>query len=220
MVASPTRPFYSFAACRHPSYGPRRSSWEVLLPHVLPYGHPRRCWSWRCEGCALLKSQDARQLIRIGLQHALDDVLPLVLLTITEPSEARNYRESSKALTKLMKGLQARHAGRLRWVAVAEWQQRGAVHWHVLVAGLAYCSKVTIERTGRGYPGHTRGRLEHEVTRGRDVQPLAQRYGFGRMLNIHAVGVDPSDTAASLTWYVAKYLTKTEDMARLLSGAR
>lgn len=154
------------------------------------------------------------------MQLALDDELPLVLLTVTEPPVARTYRESSKALTALLKRLQAHHGGGLRWIGVAEWQQRGAVHWHLIVAGLAYCKTVRVEKTGRRYPGHERGRFDHEVTKERDLRPLVERYGFGPMFDIHAIGTEPGDTAASLTHYVAKYLTKTDDMVRLPKRAQ
>lgn len=220
MVASPTRSSYSPATCRYPSYGPRRSSWEIFLPDVLPYGHPRRCWSWRCEGCGFLKSKDARSLVRIGLQHALDDGLPLILLTLTEPPEPRGYRASSKALTQVVKRLQARHGGSLRWIGVVEWQQRGAVHWHMIVAGLAFSRTVRNKKTGRVYPGHERGRFTHEVTKYGDLRPLVMRYGFGQVVDVHAVGTRPDDTACSLATYVAKYLTKTEDMKRLPKRAQ
>lgn len=144
--------------------------------------------------------------------------LPLVLLTLTEGRVPRAFRESSQALTKFMKRLQARFGGGLRWLAVAEWQGRGAVHWHVVVAGLAYCRRVTVK--GRVYLGHGSGEFDHEVRKEADLRPLVERYGFGSVFNVHAVGAGENDHAAALAGYLAKYLTKSAEMASLPKGAQ
>lgn len=218
MAAPTSYPSVSWASCRFPVYGKRRSSWEPLLPDTLPYGRPHRCWSWRCPGCGALKSNDARSLVRRGIEAALADGLPLILLTLTEATVPRSFGESSRSLTQLMKRIQARFGGGLRWLAVAEWQRRGAVHWHVIVAGLAYRRRVTVR--DRVYPGHPRGGPGYAVRKEADLRPLIERYGFGPVFNVHAVGVAGSDHASSLARYVAKYLTKTDDMASLPKGAQ
>lgn len=181
--------------------------------------HPVRCWSWRCAGCAFLKAKDARELARLGIAQALSEVRPVVLLTVTEPATPRDFKASSTALTRLMKRLQARAGGALRWMAVAEWQARGAVHWHVVVAGLVY-TQVWRSPRGKLYPGHSRRQRGHRVRKEADLRPLVERCGFGPVFNIHAVGVDRADTAEEVASYLGKYLTKEEDLARLPTGAQ
>jgi hypothetical protein len=180
---------------------------------------PVRCWSWRCEGCAFLKAKDARRLAAIGIAVALEEKLPLVLLTVTEPADARSFGASSKALTALMKRLQARYGNGLRWLAVVEWQTRDAVHWHVVIAGLVYRRAWTSPRQ-RVFPGHSREQAGPRVRKEGDLRPIVERYGFGAVFNIHAVGVGAGDAAEAVASYLSKYLTKSEDMARLPKKAQ
>lgn len=206
------------AACRNLYRPPLVGARKVLGP--LGLGDPPvRCWSWRCSGCGFLKAQDARRLVALGIERAFADGLSLVLLTVTEPSVAREFRESSAALTQLMKRLQARFGGGLRWLAVVEWQTRGAVHWHVVIAGLAY-GRVWVSPTGRRFPGHPPDRPGVRVRKDGDLRPLVERYGFGPVFNVHALGVLERDAAGEVASYLAKYLTKSDDMARLPKRAQ
>lgn len=191
-----------------------------MLRHLAPApGDTVRCWSWRCPGCAFLKSKDAERLTKLGIESAQHEDLPLVFLTVTEPSIAREFKPSARALTLLMKRLQDRCGGSLRWIAVCEWQQRGAVHWHVVIAGIVY-RRAGTSREGRTFPGHVRAQEGYAFRKEADLRPIVERYGFGQMLNVHAVGVRPEDTAAEVASYLSKYLTKNEDMARLPKGAQ
>ena len=178
-----------------------------------------RCWSWRCDGCAFLKAKDAERLARLGIEHALDAGLALVFVTLTEPPVARDFKPSSAALTRLIKRLQARFGGQLRWIAVAEWQARGAVHWHLLLAGLVYTSSWRSPR-GRTFAGHSKDQAGHRVRKEADLRPIVERHGFGAVFNIHAVGVRSEDTAEEIASYLSKYLTKSEDMSRLPKGVQ
>jgi hypothetical protein len=215
---NPSSVVISPATCRTP-YRPRGLGARELLDAAGLPDPPVRCWSWRCEGCAFLKAKDARRLASLGIAGALVDELPLVLLTVTEPPEARSFGASSRALTVLMKRLQSRYGGDLRWLAVVEWQARGAVHWHIVIAGLVYRHAYTSPR-GRVFPGHPREQTGPRVRKERDLRPIVERYGFGAVFNIHAVGVRPEDTAEDVAAYVSKYLTKGEDMARLPKRAQ
>lgn len=208
----------SFAACSSPVFPRPRPGREVL-------GHQRwnrshRCWSWRCSGCAQLKSQDVAKLVRVGVRRHLLAGVPLVLLTVTEPSDPRPFPSSSKALTSLMKRCRARFNDDLRWVAVGEWQERGAIHWHVLIGGLAYCRAVR-SKTRHLWAGHQRGAFPVEV-RKQDFVPLVARYGFGKVFNLHAVGAqgNPVDIGGNVAEYLSKYLSKNDDMRRLPKGAQ
>jgi hypothetical protein len=205
-------------ACRAP-YRPRASGARELLVVAGVGDPPVRCWSWRCEGCAFLKAKDARRLAAIGIAAALDAGLPLVLLTVTEPSEARTFGASSRSLTQLMKRLQARYGNGLRWLAVVEWQTRGAVHWHIVIAGIVYGRGWTSPK-GRMFPGHPPEQAGPRVRKERDLRPIVERYGFGAVFNVHAVGVRAEDTAEEVASYLSKYLAKGEDMARLPKGAQ
>lgn len=206
------------AACRTPYVRPLRGAREVLGPLSLA-DPPARCWSWRCEGCAFLKAKDATRLAAIGISRALDQKSPVVLLTVTEPGEARSFKESSAALTQLVKRLQARFGTDLRWFGVAEWQARGAVHWHLVIAGLVYTSAWTSPH-GRVFPGHAPDPERQRVRKEKDLRPIVERYGFGSVFNVHAVGVSREDTAEEVASYLSKYLTKGEDMARLPKGSQ
>ena len=157
----------------------------------------------------------------MGVVAALAAGEPVILLTLTEPTLARSFGDSSKALTAFMKRLQHRYGGGLRWFAVAEWQRRGAVHWHCLMIGLAYCRPAR-NGEGRRYLGHPHGAHTWEVRKWADLRPLAVHYGFGRVLDVHAVGVgaDAHTAAEDVGRYLSKYLTKIADAHRLPKGAR
>lgn len=166
-----------------------------------------------------MKAKDATELAARGIALALDEGRPLVFLTVTEPSVARPFSVSSAALTKLMKRLQARFGGGLRWLAVCEWQLRGAVHWHVVVVGLVYGRAWTSEK-GKTFPGHPPGQLGARVRKEDDLREIVERYGFGPVFNVHAVGVAAGDSASEVARYLAKYLGKGQDMARLPKRAQ
>lgn len=201
------------SSCPSPTYERLRSASVVFNEGSYYKAHP--CRSWRCEWCARLTVQDVRRIIRTGLVSAAVDGLPVILLTLTEPSASRSVHESSRSLTLLMKRLQAQNGRGLRWVAVLEWQKRGAPHWHVLIAGLAYC-RSTRTKLGVPRPGHARQRYAFEVTKERDLKPVVLRYGFGRVFEVHAVGADsPFSSAPIIAGYLSKYLTKSEAMKSL-----
>lgn len=166
-----------------------------------------------------MKSKDAARLVALGVALALAEGLPLVLFTVTEPPQAREFRASSAALTQLMKRLQARGGGELRWIGVAEWQGRGAVHWHVVVAGSVYGRAWTSPR-GRVYAGHPAEKRGWRVRKEADLRPIVERYGFGKVFNVHALGVGEEDPAQDVARYLSKYLTKSADMARLPKRAQ
>lgn len=205
------------ATCINPIRPPRRPSQAPLLASALP---THRCWSWRCPGCALLMAKDVRTLIRQGVNAALTNSDTLVLLTITEHSNPRELSQASKALTALTKRLRAKFNPQLRWISVLEWQQRGAPHFHVLVRGLSY-NRAVRARTGAVYPGHERGQ-PGGVRKEQDLRPLIERYGFGPVFEIHAVGVnsDPLSVTLGVAGYLSKYLTKASRYEKLPKGAR
>ena len=206
------------AACRYPVFPYPRPGREIFGSRRWSESH--RCWSWRCEGCALLTIQDVRRIIRAGLVAAGLENLPVILLTLTEPSVSRSVSKSSRSLTALMKRLQAQNGGGLRWLAVLEWQRRGAPHWHVLIAGLAYC-RATRTKSGRVRAGNRRGSYPFEVRKERDLRTIVLRHGFVQVFNVHAVGTDdPVLGAGEVAGYLCKYLTKTEDMVSLPKGSQ
>jgi hypothetical protein len=72
----------------------------------------------------------------------------------------------------------------------------------------------------RTFPGHRPEQAGPRVRKERDLRPIVERYGFGAVFNVHAVGVRPEDTAEEVASYLSKYLTKGEDLARLPKGAQ
>lgn len=143
---------------------------------------------------------------------------PVCFVTLTEGGDPRSGRESSKALTRWLKGMDRRVGRYEAYAAVPELQNRGAVHWHLLVAGWAYSQPVTTRRAT--YEPHPVG-AGVAITK-TTVRYEARREGFGQWVGVvpMAGGVgDSMRSAAYLSALVGQYLSK-EDAPEGLHAVR
>lgn len=130
----------------------------------------------------------------------------VAFLTLTEPAVFRSVEDHAVACGRFLgdlwrlqakeRGEKVREARTLPYVGVREWQRRGAVHTHLLIAGW---SKMAMA----------------------DLRALAEKHGFGRT-NVKAYRVEDGGSAgdvAKLSAYFAKtfgtYLTKSSRSEQL-----
>ena len=153
-----------------------------------------RCWAWSCPGCSHLKQWGSKRYIMLGALEAAARGDCVAFVTLTEPGLARSWDESSKALTRLLnvenQRLKDRGLRPLRYCAVPELQQRGAVHWHGLVA----VDPNVIDATCFGSQ--------------RDLRAAAVRYGFGHQDDLAHLGQARELVRAA--GYCGKYLVKDQ----------
>lgn len=153
-----------------------------------------------CPGCAMRYGWVVADYVRDGLE-ALPAGTWVAFLTLTEgsiPRSVETHAEScSRFLGDLWRFLQktngglAKDAQPLPYIGVREWQARGAVHTHLLIAGW---SRVDFE----------------------DLRALVVKHGFGARFNVKTYRVAGDGSAGDvkhLSAYMAKtfgtYLTKS-----------
>jgi hypothetical protein len=160
-----------------------------------------RCWSWRCSGCSHLRKWGVRRYLKLGALEAAERGEVVAFSTLTDPGLARSWDASSAALTKLLAAevdaLRRRDLTLLRYAAVPELQQRGAVHWHLLLA-------------------MPRDSLTASAWRSKSrLHDRAVRFGFGFQADVQVL--DSPRSMAYSAGYLAKYLTKDELVARTVT---
>lgn len=179
---------------------------------------------------------DDEAWIRTGVRHWLDQGASLVFLTLTL-AEPRPYKVVSEmwrvykqALDRLVEGRPG-YLGGLAFVRVFERQEKRyqrtgetAVHVHALVAGLQYRGDRLGGQARRAhYLKAEELGLGGAVVTKAELQELAERYGFGPMLDITQVQASPADPWAAIEVgrYLGKYLAKFGEIAEWLpSGAQ
>jgi hypothetical protein len=179
---------------------------------------------------------DDEDWIRAGVRHWLDQAASLVLLTLTL-AEPRPYKAVSEMWRVYKQGLdrlvedRPGYLGGLAFARVFERQEKRyqrtgetAVHVHALIAGLQYRGDRLGGRARRAHylKAEELGLQGAVVTKG-ELQELAERYGFGPMLDISQVQASPEDPWAAIEVgrYLGKYLAKFEEIAQWLpSGAQ
>jgi len=92
-------------------------------------GNTFRC----CPGCAYRESWSVKRYIEQGID-ALPDGTWVCFLTITEPSAFRSVQEHAEAVSAYLEDIWEMLGGALPYCAVREFQSRGAVHTHALIA--------------------------------------------------------------------------------------
>lgn len=108
------------------------------------------------------------------------------LLTLTM-REILSLREGWRAFTLFAQRLRTRKKSSFSFVAVPEFQKRGAVHFHVLVWGLSH----------------------EEIARERNTRRIAELWGHG------FVDIRATDGSPRLATYLAKYMFKAMYDVRL-----
>lgn len=195
-----------------------------------------RCWNRRrCRTCAELMSWDDEDWIRIGIEYWLAQGVSLVFVTLTladplpYPQLAENWRVFKQAFARMV----AKRPGSIGGIAFARVFERQekrfertgqtAVHLHALVAGVQYRGD---RLGGRPRRRHFRKAEELGVTGAvvtkKELQELAVKYGVGPMLDITQVQASPDNpsSAYEVAKYLAKYLSKFEELAQWLPSGK
>ncbi len=208
--------------CAHPRFIPTSDS---RLP-VRGRWTKVRCLSRRCGGCARTMALWDRDFIEGGIRHHQEHGRLLLFLSLSEPLDARPYRDSGAALTLLLRDLNRfagnRSAG-LSWCAVGEWGEKSRrFHWHVTIAGLAYpwCSRSASLFPKNVNPGQVVNvlGLSGTAVSKNALKPLIARRGFGGgFIGMRQVGVTTGDVG-NVSNYLSKYLAKGDAGADLPKG--
>lgn len=148
-----------------------------------------------CSGCAVREAWVVGDYIRAGLETQPVGTW-VAFFTLTEPSEFRSVEEHCKSFDGFKRDLWALLGGPKPYVAVREFQKRGAVHTHMLVIGWK--------------------RLDLE-----EVRKVVVAHGYGRIFNVRAMRSGGHAHVKNVAGYMAKtfggYLSKQgkdEDLYR------
>lgn len=95
--------------------------------------YPMRCRCWRCSWCGRWKLNQTRKRIRAGL--ALGDAWLVTLTCQGDESADVSFEQLSMRWKRLLLRI-TRRFGRIEYVTVVEFQERGNPHLHFLVRGL------------------------------------------------------------------------------------
>jgi hypothetical protein len=161
----------------------------------------------------------------------------VAFLTISEPAEARPFKESAAALRLFMSdGLNRWYSRstdgplkRLSYVAIPELQKRGAVHWHLLIAGLTAPWDDQRSLSQFSFDGQRKSgeMCEFEglegvaVSRSQTLLPMLERHGFGlgqgrQLRQVGSTGRDARGVAGYMSKGLGQYMTKAVGTMRAL----
>jgi len=118
--------------------------------------------------------QSFRRLVQANLYKGAPALLTLTMLDILD------YGNAMQCYTAFGQRFRRAYGKDISWIAVAEFQARGAVHFHALVWGLSY----------------------DEIHQERATRRIASIWGHGY------VDIIPTDGSPKLATYLAKYLSK------------
>jgi hypothetical protein len=170
-----------------------------------------------------------REFIEGGIKHQQSVGKMLTFISLSEPLNARPYRDSGAALTKFIRELNravftgARQKAGLSYVAVGEWGEVSRrFHWHLLVAGVAYpwcrSSSAWVPNVKPGEAVEVLGHSGVAISKRSTVKPLVQRFGFGvGFIGMRQVGLSSGD-AGNVSNYLSMYLAKGDAGADLPKG--
>jgi hypothetical protein len=202
---------------------------------------PVSCGSMGCEGCRKMRALNVKRYLEGGIDHWLARQDSVVLLSVTEDSQARSFEESSLALRDFTRNLG-------KWVSrchpdqfampfcfVPELHPGGhGWHWHGLIARVSYPWQKSGKldpgsafalAPGRTGPGPVQIRAGDFVsmhdTSGvalskQKMLRLAGSQGFG----LGWAGLRQVKNRGAVGHYLAKYLDKGDTAAALPNGAR
>lgn len=139
-----------------------------------------------CSGCAVRESWVVADYIRMGLEDQPVGTW-VAFFTLTEGTEFRSVEEHCASFDGFKRDLWKLLGGPRPYVAVREFQKRGAVHTHMLVVGWK--------------------RLDLE-----EVRKVVVSHGFGRIFNVRAMRSGGHQHVKNVAGYMAKtfggYLSK------------
>lgn len=145
-------------------------------PKEYKFSRPRRS-----DNIAKAK-QSFRRLVRCNLQKGNPYLLTLTMLDIL------SYSDAIRCFTAFGQRAKRDFGQAFSWIAVAEFQRRGALHFHALVWGLDYD-------------------VAHSEKDTRRIQNL-WRYGY--------VDIIPTDGSPKIATYLSKYMSKAMSDERLM----
>lgn len=121
----------------------------------------------------------ARRNFHRLVRSNLDPNNPPVLLTLTFKENISQFEEANKLFTRFMQKLIRDFGKVFSYIAVPEFQKRGAIHYHVLMFNFPY-----------------------EYSDERKTRKIANMWGHG------FVDFAPTDGSPKLATYLAKYMSK------------
>jgi len=177
---------------------PRKTNGRKAPPNPL-----RRKYALRSEDSVRRARKSFRRLVRSNLDAASRPAL----LTLTMRQKL-SYATSVRLFTQFAVRLRRRFRS-VRYIAVPEFQQRGAAHWHVLIWGLPEelaCSGMITRYGGRSHFVETCAPDKACERVQRTLQRLWLR-GYADLIE--------TDGHPALAGYLAKYMSKTMSDRRL-----
>ena len=146
------------------------------------------------------------RLVRANMSKSPPALLTLTMLEIVDIAEAY------QCLHKFGQRLRRTFGKSLSWIAVPEFQKRGAVHFHILIWEVpaelpCILGKTYRDSTGKKHRQHLCPE-DRQCERRTRVIASIWKYGF--------VDLEKTDGSPKLATYLAKYMTKTISDSRLL----
>jgi len=149
-----------------------------------------------------------RRLVRANLSEGK----PPALLTLNM-KEITGIHEAYLNFTRFGVGMRKTFGADLKWIAVPEFQKRGAVHFHILIWGLPEClpclfsEKFYTDKTGKKHRVHVCPEPRQCERKSRRIAALWP-VGFADIMQTNG--------SAKLSSYLAKYMSKAMHDKRLL----
>lgn len=145
---------------------------------------------------------------------------PPALITLTMRANV-SLETASPLLTRFFQTLRKNHGSGFRYIAVPEFQKRGAVHYHCLVWGLP--EDIIFHETPyaawgkKSYRQHTlvRRYVDWAAERSRDIRDSRGERYLQAVWGYGYVDCVPTDGSAKLAGYLAKYMSKAMRDERL-----
>jgi len=179
IVSGPLIETYEYEKNIHPYIRPRTRASSDVSSEVLDSDRANplseRVLGKRRDN-AKRAQNDFGRLVRANL----DGVVRPLLLTITYAQNQEDLAAAFGDFTAFIEALRYRYGKGFKYIAVPEFQKRGAVHFHALFWGLS----------------------EALLFRERKTRELAQAWGRG------FIYIKPTDGNEKLSWYLAKYMSK------------
>lgn len=150
----------------------------------------------------------ARQSFKRLVRSNLDGIEAPALFTFTM-YQVVPIGASCVAFSECVNRLRRAIGSRFRYIAVPEFQKRGAVHWHVLIWGLPsdWACRGSWSKIGRYW------RFKHECEAGRQCERRTRR--ISRLWGLGFVDGIVTDGSLKLAGYLAKYMSKAMHDTRL-----
>lgn len=160
-----------------------------------------RCGSWECSTCARKLKACAAATIRRGAEQLPDD-LALAFLTFTDQAQAALTLPALRAAWARTNLSLRRKIGMRCYALSVEVQRRGALHVHAVAA-------VPLETAALMRPAGVKKRSREQFAwHFGELVPLAEKLGWGPMVDAQAMREGADQAAAYVVKSLAGYATK------------